>query len=87
MATNLKLLDINGLAKLWGYNKEYVGDSFDKKIFVGTYGEYMEVESQLEAGALVIILDEVVPNEYIKLVTDENDFYTAKGEMFVLRKN
>jgi hypothetical protein len=57
MATTLKLLDINGLAKLWDYNKEYVGDSFNKKIFVGTEAEYKLIESQLEPGALVVITD------------------------------
>lgn len=87
MATLTKFLDIVGLTNLWGHNKDYINGSFDKKIFVGTYEEYRLVESQLEEGALVIILDDVVPNEYVKLMTDETDFYTAKGEIFVLRKN
>lgn len=88
MATELKLLDINGVSKLWNHSKEYLQNKFKGKIFVGTYAEYRLVESQLEAGALVVITDdaEILPADYVKLVTDENDFYTAKGEIFALRK-
>ena len=59
MATELKLLDINGVSKLWNYSKEYLQNTFKGKIFVGTYAEYIVIESQLEEGALVIITDNI----------------------------
>lgn len=81
----LKFVDINGLTTYWNNNKEYVQTKFRKKIFVGTEEEYRLVESYLEEGALVVILDDV-PEGYSKFIATNQNFYTIDDMLFCVKE-